>query len=187
MSSKGSCFTSSYDSLSNVLKNKVRISAAVDENGKPIREFNNKEWVALWDTGATKSVITPEVTRDLKLSVVSKCNMSTPHGVNEANCYFINLLLPNNIAFPNLLAIEGIPTGCDILIGMDIIGKGDFAVSNHENKTVFSFRLPSIITLDFVKNSYLLPYVKDKDIPGRNDPCSCGSDKKFKKCCGKNT
>ena len=22
------------------------------------------------------------------------------------------------------------------------------------------------------------------DTPGRNDPCSCGSGKKFKKCCG---
>ena len=22
------------------------------------------------------------------------------------------------------------------------------------------------------------------DVPGRNDPCSCGSGKKFKKCCG---
>lgn len=24
------------------------------------------------------------------------------------------------------------------------------------------------------------------DKPGRNDPCPCGSGKKFKKCCGKN-
>jgi len=32
-------------------------------------------------------------------------------------------------------------------------------------------------------------YVKDKDDPfanvGRNDPCPCGSGKKYKKCCGK--
>jgi len=25
--------------------------------------------------------------------------------------------------------------------------------------------------------------VKDK-LPGRNDPCPCGSGKKYKKCCG---
>ena len=29
------------------------------------------------------------------------------------------------------------------------------------------------------------PVVKD-DVPGRNDPCSCGSGKKYKKCCGAN-
>jgi len=27
---------------------------------------------------------------------------------------------------------------------------------------------------------------KEKNIPGRNDPCPCGSGKKFKKCCGAN-
>ena len=28
------------------------------------------------------------------------------------------------------------------------------------------------------------PYIADKK-PGRNDPCPCGSGKKYKKCCGK--
>jgi uncharacterized protein YecA (UPF0149 family) len=27
--------------------------------------------------------------------------------------------------------------------------------------------------------------VADKGTPGRNDPCPCGSGKKYKKCCGK--
>ncbi len=27
------------------------------------------------------------------------------------------------------------------------------------------------------------PFVKDAMKPGRNDPCSCGSGKKYKKCC----
>lgn len=29
------------------------------------------------------------------------------------------------------------------------------------------------------------PIHKDDKEPGRNDPCPCGSGKKFKKCCGK--
>ncbi len=29
------------------------------------------------------------------------------------------------------------------------------------------------------------PVVRDKEKVGRNDPCTCGSGKKFKKCCGK--
>ena len=29
------------------------------------------------------------------------------------------------------------------------------------------------------------PVVRDKPKVGRNDPCPCGSGKKFKKCCGK--
>ena len=30
----------------------------------------------------------------------------------------------------------------------------------------------------------LKPIVRDAPKVGRNDPCSCGSQKKFKKCCG---
>jgi len=29
------------------------------------------------------------------------------------------------------------------------------------------------------------PFVRDQPKVGRNDPCSCGSGKKYKKCCGK--
>ena len=29
------------------------------------------------------------------------------------------------------------------------------------------------------------PIVRQSPKVGRNDPCSCGSQKKFKKCCGK--
>jgi hypothetical protein len=39
--------------------------------------------------------------------------------------------------------------GCDILIGMDIIGMGDFAVSNYNGRIVFSFRVPSMAEIDF--------------------------------------
>ena len=28
------------------------------------------------------------------------------------------------------------------------------------------------------------PYVREQAKVGRNDPCVCGSGKKFKKCCG---
>jgi len=30
------------------------------------------------------------------------------------------------------------------------------------------------------------PYVREGKKTGRNDPCPCGSGKKYKKCCGKN-
>ena len=30
-----------------------------------------------------------------------------------------------------------------------------------------------------------VPYVREEPKIGRNDPCPCGSGKKYKKCCGK--
>jgi hypothetical protein len=42
----------------------------------------------------------------------------------------------------------------DIVIGMDILTKGDIAITNHDNRTVFSFRVPPDIThIDFVSSA----------------------------------
>jgi len=38
---------------------------------------------------------------------------------------------------------------CDIIIGMDIMTQGDLALTNLEGRTVFSFRIPSLHTVDF--------------------------------------
>lgn len=42
----------------------------------------------------------------------------------------------------------------DILIDMDIIPKGAFAITNYNGKTVFTFRYPSLECINFVKTSY---------------------------------
>ena len=42
----------------------------------------------------------------------------------------------------------GEPIG--MLVGMDIIGRGDFAVTNHNGRTIFTYRCPSVGSIDFV-------------------------------------
>ena len=85
---------------------------------------------------------------------------------------------------------EAVLNGFDVLIGMDIITLGDFSITNVNGKTVFSFRIPSTETVDYVQQEKQkvkaahTPYVAPK-IPKRNDPCPCGSGKKFKNCHGK--
>ena len=41
--------------------------------------------------------------------------------------------------------------GADVLIGMDVINCGDFAISNLDGKTSFSFRMPSLERIDFAE------------------------------------
>lgn len=175
----GLCFTSRYNGMSLVLKNKVAIST-------PGYNTPNKsmEWLALWDTGATGSVITRKVVDTLDLKPVTVRRAATPQGEYDAYCYYIDLTLPNGVTVKNLLAMEGQPAGCDILIGMNVISQGDFAVTNHNGKTTFSFRMPSCCEIDFVENSYLKPAKAIKQ-PGPNSLCTCGSGKKYKFCCGK--
>jgi hypothetical protein len=182
--SVGNCFTLRYETTSRQLVSEAEISPAIDANGKDVREFSDKtKWNALWDTGASCSVITPLVAKTLGLVSFGKMLMETPSGSAQANVYYVNVLLPNNSAVAKVQVLEGIPAGFDMLIGMDIIGLGDFAVSNYAGRTTFSFRIPSVCEIDFVNRSYMTPRVVRKT-PGRNDSCPCGSGKKYKNCCG---
>jgi uncharacterized protein YchJ len=123
-------------------------------------------------------------------------NTHTAAGIHRSNVYLVNAMLPNNVGFVNLRVTEGNLTGpFDVLIGMDIIASGDFAITHNEGKTLFSFRVTSIGRIDFVKpdNTIVFPkqYAKEAKATtktpkvGRNAPCPCGSGLKYKKCCGK--
>jgi predicted aspartyl protease len=160
-----------------VLISPVEIESAINPNGKlTIR--------ALWDTGASSSLIRPDVAAKLQLQPVSKVSMSTPSGQNiPSNVYLVSLYLPNYVCVPKIPVLEGIPNNCDMLIGMDVIGLGDFAVTNYNGKTAFSFRVPSMMEIDFCRHSYLMPHVNETKKVGRNEPCPCGSGKKYKNCC----
>jgi hypothetical protein len=71
-------------------------------------------------------------------------------------------------------------------MGMNIISMGDFSITNLGGNTTMSFRVPSIQRIDYVAGMKTgQQIIKDK-LPSRNDPCPCGSGKKYKYCCGKN-
>lgn len=114
--------------------------------------FSGKEWDALWDTGATCSVVTPTIVKALNLSPVSYTYMSGVSGIELAAQYYIDLELPSGVIAEKVLVVEGIPLGCDLLIGMDIIGLGDLMVSCCNGTTHFGFRTPSEISKEEMAN-----------------------------------
>jgi len=153
------------------------------------RAFWGKTWDALWDTGATCSVITPNIVKELNIAPSSYTFVSGVHGKARAAQYYIDFGLPNGVMVPKVLVVEGNPAGCDLLIGMDIIGLGDFVVSCCNGSTQFGLRMPSEITreemLEMLKDTSAEPTVKTGKQVGRNSPCPCGSGIKYKRCCGK--
>ena len=73
-------------------------------------------------------------------------------GIEESVPQFrINLAVFADLHFPGVEVVSGKLTGCEVLVGMDIINRGDFAVSNRNGATAFSFRIPSVEEFDFVK------------------------------------
>lgn len=99
---------------------------------------------ALWDTGATNSVITKKIVDSVGLSPTGIATTHGVHGSSEVNKYIVDIGLPNRVCIQDVTVTQGaLLNGYDVLIGMDIIMMGDFAISNPDGKTVFSFCIPS--------------------------------------------
>lgn len=101
---------------------------------------------AAWDTGATNTVITPEIVTALGLKPSEKHAVSTLNGIIEVNTYLIDLCFENGYKINNLQVFSGEDYSdfdYDVLIGMDIITQGDFCVSAIQDETIFSFRMPA--------------------------------------------
>jgi hypothetical protein len=99
---------------------------------------------AIWDTGAECSVINPEVSQVLDLIPIGTTRIAGVNNISPAGKVKVTLVLPNRIRIPNLtvLVCMLIP-GVDMLIGMDIMMRGDSLISNGGDWTLFSFAIPS--------------------------------------------
>ena len=168
-------YSTSFTSKNKVIVRALVSVCAISKASKQSGGFT-KRFTGIWDTGATNTVITKNVVDALELKPVGKTNITHANGKATVNVYFVNIILPNNVEVHSVKVTEGaLGEEADVLIGMDIITLGDFAVTNFEGKTTFSFRVPSRECIDFVKE-YKTINVDKKT--GRNSLCPCGSEKK---------
>lgn len=104
-----------------------------------------------WDTGATHSSISNELVQALNIEPIKNSNGITVGGTYSANIYEVIILLHDT--YPVKVEAQAVSninaTGIDLLIGMDVIYLGDFAITNYRGKTCFSFRIPSKGFIDF--------------------------------------
>jgi len=107
---------------------------------------------AIWDTGATGSVITQNVIDACGLIPVGMTQVHGVHGSETSAVYLINIRLPNSVGFAGIQVTQGnLGDSADVLIGMNIINQGDFSVTSKNGQTMFSFRVPSQVHTDYVK------------------------------------
>lgn len=110
-----------------------------------------EKFIAIWDTGATNSVINQAVVDRCGLVPTGMAQVYHAQGSARAETYLVNIALPNGLVLVGVKVTRGDLTGGDILIGMDVISQGDFAVTNFDGWTKFSFRTPSMEHIDFVE------------------------------------
>lgn len=156
---------------------------------------------ALWDTGASGSVVTQATAKTLGLVPIGKARVIYGGNEIDENVYLVCIYLPNHVIFPAKVTECDDKTQFDLIIGMDIISRGDFSVTNKNNKTKFSFRVPSLADHDYVEEenqkkskegealklkskTFITAPMKNNRVDG-NLPCPCGSRKKWRQCHGK--
>jgi len=152
-------FTIRYNGLARVLHTKVGVCLPVTPEEAKNQKVQLKEYVAIWDTEATHSAITKKVVDDLELKPTGVRETRHAAGKSINNTYLINISLPNKVMVGQVRVTEVqlIPDDNvlddkqpQLLIGMDIIGLGDFVVTNFDKKTTLSFQIPSTEEIDFV-------------------------------------
>ncbi|MGD0498320.1 MAG: SEC-C metal-binding domain-containing protein [Bryobacteraceae bacterium] len=180
-------FTIKYNGRSLRLTSEVEIFPAFDP-AATLSPPQGRKYIGLYDTGATHSAVSPRVVADLNLASIGARNVAVGGGALATTSHLVNIGLPNKVIFTMMSVAKMILLGgIDAIIGMDILGLGDFTVTHHGGNTMFSFCCPSRREIDFVAE------VKDdnkiatahSDKVGRNSPCPCGSGKKYKKCHGR--
>lgn len=127
------------------------IYAATDlKNGETVKRVKVNR--SLWDTGASVSLISTKVVKVLELESIGKSGVSGYNdGVDIKDTYLVHIGLPTGDIVTNVMAMEFDSDEYDVVIGMDVICNGDLAITNKDEKTTFSFRIPSECEIDFSK------------------------------------
>lgn len=99
----------------------------------------------LWDTGGRVSTISQSVIESIGLMPDKKMSyrVQTTTGVHFSAVYPIVLMFDDVGLGCSAMSCEKIIDEVDIIIGMDIITKGDFSITNANGRTEMIFRLPT--------------------------------------------
>lgn len=138
-----SVFTEQYPHIMNKIINAVVVINTENNLTVPA--------TSLWDTGATGTCISYELAQKLHLTPIGFQCIQTPSGSAQVKQYKVHIVLNQELVVQDVTVFDSEigQQGLDVLIGMDIISLGDFAISNYKGTTQFSFRIPSQEHVDY--------------------------------------
>lgn len=158
---------------------------------QPLSNTNGVPAIALWDTGANVTCLSETVARQMSLVKINERELTVADNKTyTANVYCIKLQMCF-ITF-DIMEVCGLPMDGkrqNMIIGMDIINKGDLSITNYQGQSYLSFRYPSLERIDYVEeinvynkclkkhNVNVLHHIK-------TDNCACNSGKIYKNCHG---
>lgn len=108
---------------------------------------------ALWDTGSSESVISSNLVKKLSLRSIGSALLNGTSLSCKTKIYEIIFLLAEKqrISLQVTESSQIGNSGIDLLIGLDVIGMCDFAISTDDENLYMSIRFPSQGLIDFTK------------------------------------
>lgn len=144
--------TVKFNGIANMIALDIEITSPNDRS----KVFKTK---GIFDTGASASVITQEAADYLGIKQTGVTTVNTAsHTGFSTSTYRVDVYLKADLRIQGVDVTIGkiiAEHGFDCLIGMDIIGLGDFSITNHNGNTCLSLRMPSSHEIDYVKNPTL--------------------------------
>lgn len=105
---------------------------------------------AMIDTGATMSAIDSALVRQLGLIPFDKASIFNFSGIYQASMHIATIVL-NTIKLEMWpLASGELPAGTGLIIGMDILGKGEFAYTWNNGHALFTLSIPDDLKSPFI-------------------------------------
>lgn len=99
---------------------------------------------AIWDTGATSSMISAAMAKKLALAPTGTTQIAGVHGVSNAKCYLVDITFGNGFCLQKIKVSEASDFGgFDLLVGMDIIGRGKMFLDGTRDKLNVRFQMPT--------------------------------------------
>ena len=129
----------------------IGVAEAIEEQEVGIRSLRTFWSTCLWDTGASHSSISKETSEALGIKPFGETTVLSAQGEAIENCYLVSLNLPNLLFIPSVRVTQCATNDIfGVIIGMDVISKGDFALTNVNGVSTFSFCVPGMETIDYV-------------------------------------
>lgn len=171
------------------ITDRIYVPCVIDKVGT--LNSKNAEVNALWDTGATRTCISERLATNLGLMADGQETLRVADGCEiQSNVYSVQMTMGKfTIDFIRICELPYDANSYDVIIGMDIMTKGDMSIINFNGTTVLSFREPSLETINYVDEIELFNRclkVHNVNVARniKSDKCACGSGRAFSNCHG---
>lgn len=135
--------TIKYNTIVNEIITPAVISQAISLDGDIGAPDYYETDNAMWDTGATNTLVSKSIIEKLALHPHNKAKVLTAGGIITTDTYIVHIILPTGTAELDVEVLLNENNDYDIVIGMDIINKCDFCISNKNAKSTLSIKHPA--------------------------------------------